>query len=103
MKTILDSESIVGAATWQGEPMEVCSVAACRHLPGSNELRVHLDNFLRPQNPARHKEHHKAPWLPLPQDLREGVSAEEALSMARDIASSWRKKVAASIPDKSPP
>lgn len=99
MNPILDSESIVGTADFNGEHMEVYSEAKCRYDSSRSELLAHLDSFLRHEDPALHKERVKAPWLPEPQDVREAVPVTEAIELAQDIATSWRRKITACIPD----
>jgi hypothetical protein len=97
---VLDSISVVGATDFGSERMDVCSETDCTYDPAAQELVVSLDSFLRHAVAELHDQRVKAPWLPAPQTVRERVPFDEAGDLAHDIAQSWRRKVAGSVPDR---
>ncbi|MDD5200443.1 MAG: hypothetical protein PHC88_11650 [Terrimicrobiaceae bacterium] len=103
MDQVLDSTSVVGTADFDGGQVDVCSEAKCVYDVAKQELVVSLESFVRHPNPPLRRQRVKAPWLPERQTVRELVPVDEAGDMARDIASSWRRKIAECIPERAIP
>ncbi len=98
MKKIISSSEIIGSFTRDKRELEVCATGEADFDEVKSQLTMELDSFIRPVD-IRVKEEHLAPeWLPKKEILRESVSREEALDLAKEIFHRWVAKVRQSVP-----
>jgi hypothetical protein len=90
--------SAIGRTTLDGVEHEVFAEARATYEPGTRELTISLDSYLRPDDAARLGERVTAPWLPASQSDREHVDEDEASALARDVFHRWCSKVQHHIP-----
>lgn len=72
---------------------EVVACVEARHDPATEKLHARLDAFLREVNQRGADPELRPSWLPSPQEAIEGVPAEEATAMARELFHHWVVKV----------
>ena len=95
---LLDTTQVISLIEVEGVPFEVCVEALASHDRVENLLTVELRAFLRAEKHDHIGEVTTPAWLPAPQTLTEHVGTEEAHAVASDVLSSWRHKVAGSLP-----
>ena len=75
------------------QEQEVVAVVEAFHNPDKERVHVRLDVFLREVNQRGPDRELRPEWLPRPQEADEGVSADDATSLARDLFHRWVGKV----------
>jgi hypothetical protein len=98
MKRLISSSEIIGLFTREDHEFEVCATGEANFDEGKSELIIELDNFIRPVDLRAKEAHLSADWLPRKRALKESVSQDEAVDLAKDIFQRWVGKVRQSIP-----
>ena len=98
MKRLISSSEIIGLFTREDHEFEVCAAGEANFDEGKSELIIELDNFIRPVDLRAKEAHLPADWLPRKRALKESVSQDEAVDLAKDIFQRWVGKVRQSIP-----
>jgi hypothetical protein len=98
MKRIISSSEIIGQFTRDEHEFEVCATGEASFDEGKSELIVELDSFIRPVDLRAKEAHAPADWLPRKQTLKESVSQDETVDLAKDIFHRWVGKVRQSVP-----
>ena len=98
MKRLISSSEIIGLFTRDDHEFEVCATGEANFDEGKSELIIELDNFIRPVDLRAKEAHLSADWLPRKLALKESVSQDEAVDLAKDIFQRWVGKVRQSIP-----
>jgi hypothetical protein len=93
MRKILSTSEIVQDLDLEVEPKELCASAEADYDERKHTLVVQLDAFVRQVRHAGPDVCSRPAWLPKPEALREGVAADEASDLARDIFQRWTRKV----------
>ena len=92
-RRVLETIEIVDSRQIGGVDTEICATADGRFDEEKGELNIELDSFTRPVD-IRLKEQRSQPgWLPKRQLVKESVSRDEALGLARDVFKRWVSKV----------
>ncbi|MGZ5504867.1 MAG: hypothetical protein ACXWJB_08230 [Limisphaerales bacterium] len=100
VRRVLETIEIVDSRQIGGLETEICATADGRFDEAREELVVELDSFTRPAD-IRLKEQHSQPaWLPKQQLVRESISRDEALELARDVFKRWVNKVRSASPSE---
>jgi hypothetical protein len=99
MESVVYLSEIVAELGKNKNLQEVCATADASYDRERKELTVKLDSLIRPCG----IEGTRIPvdWLPKGQTVKEGVPRDEASELARDVFSSWVKRVRKAIPGKS--
>jgi len=97
MRKVLSISEIVQDLNLEAEPKELCASAEAHYDDDTAKLVVQLDAFVRQVRHAVPDVCTRPEWLPRPETLREGVAAEEASDLAREIFRRWTKKVRDSL------
>ena len=98
MKRIISSSEIIGTFTRDDHEFEVCASAEADFDVEKSQLRLDLDSFIRPVDIRSKEKHLPADWLPKKESLKESVSQEDAVSLAKEIFHRWVGKVRQSVP-----
>ena len=98
MKRIISTSEIIGSFTRDYHEFEVCASAEADFNEAKSQLLLDLDSFVRPIDIRSKEKHLRADWLPKKESLKESVSQEDAVSMAKDIFHRWVGKVRQSVP-----
>jgi hypothetical protein len=98
MKKIYSSSQIVGGFTVGKKEFEACATGDAQFDEENSRLVMNLDSFIRPVDLVSKEEHLQAGWLPQTENVREGVSSEEAPDLAREIFHRWVHKVQQAMP-----
>ena len=93
MKRVIDTSEVLGTVGTPEGAREVCVSADASYEEEAARLVVKLDAFLRNTDLLSKEKRSSVDWLPKPETLKEGVGADEASDMARDIFRRWTKKV----------
>jgi hypothetical protein len=93
MRKVLSISEIVQDLDLEVEPKELCATAEADYDERKSKLVMKVDAFVRQVHHASPDECTRPDWLPKAETLREGVSAEEASDLARDIFHRWTKKI----------
>ncbi len=97
MKRIISCTEILGSFTRDGREFEVCAAAEGDFEEAESRLMIELDAFIRPVDLRVKEEHLRPDWLPAKQNIKEGVSREDATSLAKEIFHGWVRKILESI------
>lgn len=98
MKNVISISEVVGSREESGSTTEIVATADAVFDEGKSELVTRVGSFLRPVDLC-HKEHHfTADWLPRSETIREGVSLDEAVPLAKEIFHRWVLKVRQAAP-----
>ena len=98
MKRIISTSEIIGSFTRGEHKFEVCATAEADFDESKSQLLLDLDSVVQPVD-IWSKEHHlPADWLPKKQQLKESVSQDEAVELAKEIFHRWVGKVRQSVP-----
>jgi hypothetical protein len=93
MKTVISiSEVVETASDWRGE-WEVCASADATYDETNSVLIVHLKSFSRPVETRSEPEIPLPDWMPAGETVRERVSLEEAVEVAKDIFHRWVTRI----------
>jgi hypothetical protein len=107
MRKVLSTSEIVQDLDHETEPKQLCAAAEAEYDDRNSTLVVQLDAFVRQVHHAGPDAVSRPNWLPKGETLREGVSSDEASTLARDIFRRWTKKVRESVvaerPNSTPP
>ena len=98
MKRIISSSEIIGLFTRDDHEFEVCATGEANFDEGKSQLIVELDSFIRPVDLRAKEAHLAVAWLPRKQTLKESVSPDETVDLAKDIFHRWVGKVRQSVP-----
>jgi hypothetical protein len=98
MKRIISSSEIIGSFARDDHEFEVCATAEADFDEAKSQLRLDLDSFIRPVDIRSKEKHLPADWLPKKESLKESVSQEDAVSLAKEIFHRWVGKVRQSVP-----
>jgi hypothetical protein len=98
MESVVFLSEIVAEIGGDHNPQEVCASADAIYDRERGLVIVDLDSLIRPSGIVGTQI--PVDWLPKKQTVKEGVPREEASELARDIFSSWVKRVRGSIPRK---
>lgn len=98
MKRIISSSEIIGSFTRDDHEFEVCASAEADFDEAKSQLLLDLDSFIRPVDIRSKEKHLPADWLPKKESLKESVSQEDAVSLAKEIFHRWVGKVRQSVP-----
>jgi hypothetical protein len=98
MKRILSTIEIIGSFARDDHEFEVCASAEAGFDEVKSQLLLDLDSFVRPVDNRSKEKHLPAGWLPRKECLKESVSEEDAVSLAREIFHRWVGKVRRSVP-----
>lgn len=98
MKRIISAAEIVGSFMQDGRRMEVCAIAEANFDESQSQLQIELNSFVRPVDLRAREQHLEAGWLPNKQNLKESVSQDEAIDLAKEIFHRWVAKVRRAIP-----
>jgi hypothetical protein len=98
MKRLISSSEIIGLITREDHEFEVCATGEANFDEGKSQLMVELDSFIRPVDLRAKEAHLPADWLPRKQTLKESVTQDEAVDLAKDIFHRWVGKVRQSVP-----
>jgi len=98
IKRIISSSEVIGLFTHDDHEFEVCATGETNFDEAKSQLIVQLDSFLRPVDLRAKEAHLPADWLPSKQTLKESVTQDEAVDLAKDIFHRWVGKVRQSIP-----
>ena len=98
MKRIISTSEIIGLFTRDDQEFEVCATAEADFDDESSQLFLELDSFIRPVDIRSRENRLPAGWLPKKQGLRESVSQDEAVALAKEIFHRWVGKVRQAVP-----
>lgn len=98
MDPVVFLSEIVAEVGSDHNPQEVCATADAAYDRVRGLVVVELDSLIRPSGIVGTRV--PVDWLPKKQTVKEGVPREEASELARDVFSSWVKRVRSSIPGK---
>lgn len=98
MKRIISTSEILGSFTREDREFEVCASAEADFDDANSRLLIDLDSFIRPVDMRAKEKHLPADWLPGKQSLKESVSQDDAVELAKDIFHRWVGKVRQSVP-----
>lgn len=98
MDPVVFLSEIVAEVGSDHNPQEVCATADAAYDRQRGVVVVELDCLIRPSGIVGTRI--PVDWLPKKQIVKEGVPREEASELARDVFSSWVRRVRSSIPGK---
>lgn len=98
MKRIISTSEIIGSFTRDEREFEICATAEAEFDESKSQLLLSLDSFIRPVDIRSKEQHLSADWLPKKQSLKESVSQDEAVDLAKEIFHRWVGKVRQSVP-----
>lgn len=98
MDSVVFLSEIVAEVGADHNPQEVCATADATYDRERGLVIVELDSLTRPSGIVGTR--NPVDWLPKKQIVKEGVPRDEASELARDVFSSWVKRVRSSIPGK---
>lgn len=98
MEPVVFLSEIVAEIGADHNPQEVCASADAKYDRMRELVVVELDCLTRPSGIVGTRI--PVDWLPKRQTVKEGVPRDEASEVARDVFSSWVKRVRASIPGR---
>ena len=98
MKRIISTSEIIGSFTRGENEFEVCATAEADFDEAKSQLLLELDSFIRPVDIRSKEKHLPTDWLPKKQRLKESVSQDEAVTLAKEIFHRWVGKVRQSVP-----
>ena len=97
-RTVLDAVRILETREVGHDCYEVCATAQATCDESSGKMKVVLDAFVRRFEMRGRDDILRPPWLPRNDMVETRVSFDEAPDAAKEIFSSWAKKVRKVIP-----
>ena len=98
---LFDGLNIIATEEVGTKTYEVCAKCEATFDENTSKLSVGLQAFVRQFEIQGKDEVSHPPWLPRAENVKMGVSHEEACDAAKEIFSSWVKRVRLSIPPTS--
>ena len=98
METTIDISEIVETIAENDGEIEICATAAASYDNSQGLVTAALGCFSRRVAANGSGGKKPRPWLPSPQVVAEHLSQSDASGFAKDVFSSWVRKIRSSIP-----